>query len=53
MEYYRVVVSGVFDHDREQYIGPRSLNKDKAVTSMQPNESGMHVITPFICNDPE
>ncbi|EDV28109.1 expressed hypothetical protein [Trichoplax adhaerens] len=53
MEYYRVIITGYFDHSREQYIGPRSLHKDTAVTSMQPSESGMNVITPFICNEPD
>ena len=52
LEYRAVLVKGIFDHDKEQYVGPRSLLAFGAETesrglSSDPNVIGWHVVTPF------
>lgn len=51
MEYQTVRVRGHFLHDKELYIGPRSLieteeNKKKGILAFKP-KTGYLVITPF------
>jgi len=52
LEYRPVKASGVFDHSREHYIGPRSLlllgeeQQSKGLSS-DPNTIGWHVVTPL------
>lgn len=59
MEYCPVKVRGTFMHDKELYMGPRSLlKKGEATTSgglISQNDGGIgyHVITPFKLEDRE
>lgn len=53
LEYRPVQVTGVFDHTREHYIGPRSLLTDgeeqaSRGLSSNPEGIGWHVITPLL-----
>ncbi|XP_057309251.1 surfeit locus protein 1-like [Hydractinia symbiolongicarpus] len=56
MQYRRVIVHGKFDHSKEIYVGPRSLNADKeskgGLVSGKPT-SGYHVVTPFVLDSGE
>jgi len=52
LEYRPVKATGVFDHSREHYIGPRSLLKmgeeqQSLGLSSNPDTIGWHVVTPF------
>lgn len=49
LEYRRVKLHGHFEHSRELYMWPRSLNTEG--TRQKNAEPGAHVITPFYCNE--
>lgn len=60
MEYHPVIVKGYFLHDKEIYIGPRSLLKDGdgsggggLISRGQSTNSGYLVVTPFKLSDRE
>lgn len=60
MEYQTVVVRGHFLHDREMFLGPRSLIKPNSdertgggVFTQQSSSSGYYLITPFKLQDRE
>lgn len=53
MEYHTVSVNGYFLHDREMFMGPRSLitagqlDQGGGLITQQQDTVGYHVITPF------
>ncbi|XP_053209545.1 surfeit locus protein 1-like [Panonychus citri] len=50
MEYQRVILTGHFDHSKEQFIGPRVFLKESAIavpSMLSGNINGFHVVTPF------
>ncbi|GAB6023398.1 Surfeit locus protein 1 [Chamberlinius hualienensis] len=55
MEYRKVKVRGKFDHSREIYLRPRTLNQKGKENSggglISTGQGGVHVITPFILAD--
>ncbi len=51
MEYCRVTMTGHFDHSKELYVQPRSLNTTSDPLSRKSSEPGAHVVTPFFCQE--
>ena len=54
MEYHKVELFGTFEHDKEIYIGPRSLigdEKNETGGLLSSGQSGYQVITPFKLSD--
>lgn len=49
LEYRRVTMHGHFDHSRELYMWPRTLNTEG--TKQRNTEPGAYVVTPFYCNE--
>lgn len=51
MEYRKFELVGTFQHDKEVFIGPRSIVEDKNTPStgglISSGQSGYHVVTPF------
>ncbi|XP_015783870.1 surfeit locus protein 1 [Tetranychus urticae] len=54
MVYQRVLLRGHFDHSKEQFIGPRVLQRESAVAAasmLSGNANGYYVVTPFVLAD--
>ncbi|XP_077986753.1 surfeit locus protein 1-like [Glandiceps talaboti] len=56
LEYRRVKIKGVFDHSKEIYVSPRTLNKPGGEKEgggliSSGGQSGAWVVTPFRCTD--
>ncbi len=50
MEYRRFELVGTFEHDKEIYIGPRSLANDRKHEGggmISSTQTGFQVVTPF------
>ena len=45
MNFHRVKIVGEFDHSKELFLGPRTVNKPQL--GLSANEGGYHVVTPF------
>ena len=49
LEYSRVHLHGHYDHSKEMYMWPRTLNIE--TTGGRGSEPGAHVVTPFYCEE--
>lgn len=52
MEYSRVLLTGYFDHSRELYVSPRTINAEGSTGTQHRNvEPGACVVTPFFSRE--
>lgn len=53
LQYRRVRLKGIFDHSKEIYLMPRTLNtgQDRGAGFGRKPKSGAHIITPFELSD--